>query len=646
MDPWERFQNQPAAEGPWTKFAPVEEPGLVRRILNAGNDVVDWANTRAGNVVGGLLDFFPTTAGIAGGDLSKPPPKPSETVKGALKEIGFKEVNLPGRGGKIADAAAEGVLGGIPFGAFTIGPMLANAAGGALGESLGQLTEGSKWEPYARVGGNVGGTLLASLPMMLRPTAGAMIGRRTADMTPADWASAKALQAESNVPGRAPLMAHEAMSPTQAAPVAQLFGDVASSPAGGQVRKFAADRAAPGGPIAQYINREAGNVAPPVADPKAVDTALAKAADLAVKEPQVARAAAARPFFDAARPTPVDPQLKTDTLAALSQARAAANPEGAVGQQLEKLGKQIEAAATVGHMDEAFKNFEAIAKAQAFNGEPVSDAVREALKPILQNMRAGLSATDKNYAAGMNVYRNSPQTQAVNEAQQSGVGQIAGAYQGKPDAARGLFGKWIMEPDNARPATVKADIARLNKQDPEAAKAALRLFVENHADEAFKRLQGGPNVNAGTKFTQGVAGTPNQRANLMAAVEGVTGNQTTATGFGKLIDILERTGVTPGIGSPTAGRGMTAVEAASGGILGTALESANLMRGGPINPALKWTRDMYLRKTYGDLAALTTDPKGVQKLHELALLNPESAKARALAQSLVQGITGAGRTTP
>lgn len=67
---------------------------------------------------------------------------------------GFKPVNTPGRAGKVLDSAVEFGLGGavMPGGIRNLVP---GAVGGAVSETAGQATEGTKYEPLARMLGAV-----------------------------------------------------------------------------------------------------------------------------------------------------------------------------------------------------------------------------------------------------------------------------------------------------------------------------------------------------------------------------------------------------------------------------------------------------------------------------------------------------------
>lgn len=113
----------------------------------------------------------------AGLDVTPFSPSSGDVKDFVFNQLGRPEQNLPGRAGQVADAAVEGALLGAPFGLGAVVPSLISGAGS---EIAGQLTEGTPYEPFARIGGGVvGGGLGSGVQGLARY--GGQIARSTMD---------------------------------------------------------------------------------------------------------------------------------------------------------------------------------------------------------------------------------------------------------------------------------------------------------------------------------------------------------------------------------------------------------------------------------------------------------------------------------
>lgn len=517
-----------------------------------------------------------------------------------------------------------------------------NLAGGLGSWGAGELTNQNPW---AKAGGGILGAGLYGLAQQTAPNAVSMLRRRLDQYSQAELDAAQALQREAQARG-VPLMAQEALDKSRSEPMAQLAGHAAAQPQGRPIHQFAGARVQPGGAIPAAIDDAANAIAPRVANPNEVSRALGAAADKAVKEPQIARVTAANPLKAAAAGDTLDAALKAGTIQQIDTALAQALPGGPVAGHLEKFKALVTNAKTVGQMDEALDAFRTIYKSLAFDGSAVPDSVRTVLKPLVQGGYAGLETTNPSYQAFREVYKGTPgqpsqYSIAVEQAQASPAARIAQAQTNPAlEGATGAFKNWLHGGSGGVPApsVVKAEISRLAKQDPQAARDALRAIIQRDADAAFRITKEGiPPPDAGVGFVKNVAGTDETRKALVAAVEGVTGNSTTAKGFERLLEIIQRTGVTPGIGSPTAGRGAAMLEAGQGGAIGSALQGANLSRGSFLGALQNWNEMARAGKSWGEIAELLTQPDSVAQIRQLALLNPASSKAKTLAATILQG---------
>lgn len=539
-----------------------------------------------------------------------------------------------------------------------------NLAGGLGSWGAGELSEQNPW---LKALGAVGGAGLYGGLQQTAPNAVSMIRRRLEQYQPAELNAGEALQREAQARG-IQLMPQEVLDRSRADPMAQLAGTAAVQPQGRPIQQLAAGRVASGGSIPTAIEDAASTIGPRVTNPNEVARGLGAAGEAAVMEPQIARAAAANPLKAAAASDAVDPQVTSRLIGAIDRSLTEALPGGPVSAQLTRFRDLAANAKTVGQMDEALDAFRTIAKSQAFEGSPVPDSVRTVLKPLIARGYAGLELTSPNYLRFREVYKGpqpspdpvtremeatlrkvtgaaepvygpSPYSVAVEQAQASPAARIVKA-QSDPasEGALSAFDNAILR-NKLDPAVVKSEIARLNKQDPEAARDALRALIQRHADDAFKiTKEGVPPTDSGVGFVKNTAGTDNTRAALLAAVEGVTGNQTTAKGFDRLLEIVQRTGVTPGIGSPTVTRGAIQNEAAQGGIANLALEGANITRGSWLGTLQDMNERFRASGAWGQIADLLVQPDSLAKIRQLALMNPASEKAKALAGTILQGV--------
>src|SRR5262249_27121722 len=87
---------------------------------------------------------------------------------------------------------------------------------------------------------------------------------------------------------------------------------------------------------------------------------------------------------------------------------------------------------------------------------------------------------------------------------------------------------------------------------PALAANLVRQHAESVFNEATQRLASGPNQFGGAKFAATIAGNPQQRRNLEAAVGALPDGDTRWRGFNRLLQVLEASGQRQRPGSMTA----------------------------------------------------------------------------------------------
>jgi hypothetical protein len=91
----------------------------------------------------------------------------------------------------------------------------------------------------------------------------------------------------------------------------------------------------------------------------------------------------------------------------------------------------------------------------------------------------------------------------------------------------------------------------IRRTDPEAAEGIVRQHLETAFNEASQRIQSGQNQFGGAKFSAVVAGNPQQRRNLNAAIRALPHGDVLWRGFNRFLDVLEATGKRPAPNSMT-----------------------------------------------------------------------------------------------
>ena len=173
-DLFDRYSAVPSAGGVQDWEPTVPEPTVVDRV----NRGVNWLGTRATKAATSLvgaprayadlermaitatgLPYVPSPIAAATQYL----PSSQQMNNVVFNSLGVPEVNASGKGGKILDAATEAALGAVVMPGNVLRNVIPAAVGGASQEVAGQLSEGTKYEPAARVvAGIVGGGLSAA----------------------------------------------------------------------------------------------------------------------------------------------------------------------------------------------------------------------------------------------------------------------------------------------------------------------------------------------------------------------------------------------------------------------------------------------------------------------------------------------------
>lgn len=539
----------------------------------------------------------------------------SDIVKGIENVTGtplYKPEGVGKAGGSSEGYVAstlEGVGAGAPFG--PVG-MLVGGIGGAAGE-FGARVTGSPW---GRVAANLLASGAAGAYASTRQSTGSVLNDALEGTTPQQLKDAQRLIDNARTQG---------ITLTGPEAIAQIKGS-ASEPITGIQRVVEQSRG--GGPTmaATMAERPAQNraafegvlnrVGPQVADPTAVVSRVQGAADDAITAARQAGNARAAPFYAQAATDSVagaqfaaltkDPVIR-DAIAAVSK-----DPfYGVVGKP----------PTSIAVLDAAKKYLDDIASSAKQSG--MNNKARIASGSIDEILKTA-DAASPAYPQARSIVANNMRN-VVEPMQRQPIGQLAEASTFPAQKAI-LF---PANPETLTPSTVRQTIMQLRMRDDTAARDLTRQFLQTQFDEVTQKLVSGQNVMGGAKFASTIAGNTKQAENIRAAIQSVGGNDA-LTGFNRFISIMEAQGKRQPAGSMTEFNKQIAEELGRGGIVGQAASTA-------ASPGawLTGAKDWYERFKYGgntaELAQLFTDPKSVDRMKRLAMLNPGSDRARALA---------------
>lgn len=451
---------------------------------------------------------------------------------------------LPAAGALGAETASQVPRALLKYGAIP----------GATSETMGQLTQGTSAEPYARVAGAVApaaaSTALATLERIANPT-----GRALAGVTEPQFSQAQQILDQSRQAG-APLTSAEAIQ--SATGSGTRLGDVQrvveQSPRGGAImRPFFAQRPEQTQALGQTTF---GQIAPAVGEPAEVAPRVQAAAEGTVNAADRARTSTVKPFYDAAK-TDTVPVADMDAFLGKIDNAIAEDKTGLVSPQLVRLRNALtETPATndslrlpvtdINNLDTARKYFRDQIALPAVAQEAIPKQVGARMGSFLDELDNMMEQASPNFLAGKQRYQDITRS-TIEPLLRSPTGQLAAAEE-YPKQAAILFNPNPLPGSEAATARAIRDVA---SRDPEAAQQLVRLHLERTFNEATQANLPGANQFGGPKFAAIVAGNSQQAKNLEAAVRALPDGATRWAALKKSMDIMRAMGTRQPVGSQT-----------------------------------------------------------------------------------------------
>ncbi len=537
-----------------------------------------------------------------------------------LNKTGIMPEEPETRAGRIGAMATRMAAGSaIPGGSIprTLANIATGAASGALSELAGQATQGTPLEPYARVAAAVApavvahgvGTTRGALP---RQAAEAMAG-----MTPQQVAQAMDLMAEAERLG-SPITVSEALQQVGGRNRAlSAVQDFAESSAGGgpTMARFMTGREQG----AEAAARGAvGNATPPGMNAPMVPAGVQDAANAHIRAATQARSAAVRPLYDAATTAAKQPQAASavrrvvDSAATDLDTLAQRDQSGLLRPQLERVKSAFDGNYDWESIQDARRYFRDQMRQQAQPGQPVLDRkIGAQALAILDRMTAQLRAAVPALGRADAVY-GQISDQVIDPLLRGQVGALADT--GNAAAQRG-----IMFPRNpagagipATPSSTAQATGALLGQNAEATRGLISLELQEALTRATQRGGTGPRQGVGGTFASDVAGNPEQRAILLAAVQRAYGPEA-GRGLSRLLDVFEAQQYRPPSNSMTAPRAELRDASQTGGV-----QALGRVVTRPLTTAGEALERWRAAGSTEDLARMLTTQEGLARLRVLA----------------------------
>lgn len=632
------YSPQQETRNEWDAFPAVETPKGVG-IAEDSLRTVGPALARGVSAIVGLPGDLQKLAGFLNDKL---PPSmrlsrdPSMQLPGQEEVIRAVEQNVTGplykpqtRVGKFVNSAVEFVPGAVagPVGA---GSRIGNAVRygaipGLASEGAGQATEGTFAEPYARAAGAVGAGVLGAVTARPSTASAAIRSQLPEGVTPQMVDQAESLIQSAAQQG-VQLSWPEALSQVAGRPV--LTNTMRSLEAAPQSEARMAEFF---GQRPQQMDNAARSVfdqiAPPTNQPATVGPQVGQAAEQAINDVRGGINRVSEPFYKAAdtvRLPPAD-MRRVQSLPGWREARDAVRNDPQLARYVAGLPDD-----SVGFLNEVKKYLDQASENAAGAMNQQRNQQRAAGYGLdAGSVRGAAINASPDYATALQIQEQARE-RFLNPLLQGPLGKLADRDIGTRKAIDALF------PSNPLPNSadeIAIAVGAVADRNTWAARQLIRAHAESTFNEAAQALQSGPQQASGAKFSAVIAGNPQQRANLQAAVEALPNGGQLWNGFNRFLDVAEATGTRMNVGSRTAYNQQFLEQAGkSGAVVESVKAATNPLRG------LQFVADRYeqwrLGRNLDELARIFTDPQAGNLFRTIAAAPVNSNAARNAAARL------------
>ncbi len=605
--------------------------GLPNTIGDLGAKGMDWLGEK---IAGGLGQEYkrPNVGGPLKGILPT-----AEGAQGAIERTiyGGKPLYQPQtQGERYANTIGEFVPGAVLAPGGVIGNTIRyGALPGAASEFAGEQTKGTAYETPARVGAAIatGGVAGATAR---NTTAQAIRNNLPPGVTPQMVDQAQTLMTEARNMG-VTLSWPEAMSQVAGRPVLSntMRHLEAAGPTEARMAEFYGQRPQQ---VEQAGRAQFDNIAPVNNAPSTIGPQAGALAETTVNDVRGAINNAARPHYRNAEAVLLDPaeMAQVRALPGYAEASRAVRGDPQLNRYVSHLPEE-----SVGFLNEVKKYLDTAST----NAAAPVNMQRNMQRSAGYGADAATARTigqnaSPDYATALAV-ESAGRQRFLEPLLQGPIGKIASKDTATKQAINALF------PTNPLPNSadeITTAVGALASRSPRVATDLVRAHVESTFNEATQALQSGANQAGGAKFAAVLAGNPQQRANLEAAITALPNGADRWAGFNRFLEVLEATGTRQNIGSKTAYNADFLRETGASSIAGEIAKGAS-------NPVSRFTQglvDKYERWNLGrnlnELADILTNPAAVTQLRAIARMPVNSPQALNIAWRLTNMSQPAG----
>lgn len=538
---------------------------------------------------------LPGTADVAGAvsDVTGFQPHDPQSTAGKYGKTiaSFVPASLIGPGGTLAKLAKFAVLPG------------------AASETAGQITKGSKLEPYARTGAAIATGGVAALLSRPGTAAQALKASLPKGTTNADVDAAASLIADGQAKGIGLTWPEALAQVTDGRVDITDVQRVLEQMKGGRpvMSAFLSERPEQ---AKQAMAIEAGRIAPTTIDPVRAGLAIQNISKKAITNIRLRINQATGKYYAQGGSTRIPAadfaRLSADPL--FQQALTSVKTDPVFSRFLQGYPDD-----SVQTLDMVKKYFDDLAGAASTSGKNAAASVYGGVGRDVRD-----AATTASPAYDFALQRQAQLRQGVlTPAEEGPLGKMAGTS----DLQR--QGRILLpaKPLEGSEKVVGQTVRRLVRQDLPSALQLVRSHLTAAFDDATRNLIGGANQWGPAKFAAAIRGSAQQAKNLRTAIINLPRGVVTWSGLNRFLDVLEATGRRQHIGSPTEANRLLTGEMGRGGPIGTAASLA-------VSPgsAFTYVKDFYtsfrLGKNAEAIARMITDPRAADAFK--ALLNSRS----------------------
>lgn len=487
--------------------------------------------------------------------------------------------------------------------------MLQAAVPAVASETAGQMTKGTAAEPWARAAAGLGTGILGAILSAPRSVANTLRQRLPEGVTGAHVDRAEQLILSAQRRG-INITWPEALSQVSGRPVLTDLQRIleSSEPSRAQMQNYMGERPHQ---IDTAARAQFEAISPPTHQPSVIGPAASAAATGAVNDVRGAINRASQPFYDRASThllTPAE-MARVRAIPGYEQAARAVRNDPQLNRYVAHLPDH-----SVGFLDEVKKYFNNAAELAASPVQQGRNMQRAAgFERSARDVRAAATtASPVDYPTALAVQQHARQ-RYLEPLLRGPLGRIADT----PETKAAINALFPANPLAGSAQEVSTAVSAIAQRNPTVARLLVRAHAEQTFNEATQNLQSGANQMGGAKFSAVIAGNPQQRANLRAAVEALPNGAQTWRGFERFLEVLDATGTRQQIGSKTAFNIDELKALGSGGAI------ANAVKLGAA-PGKWWTAvyDKWSKWQFGsnlnELATIITDPQAGAMLRKIA----------------------------